>query len=400
MRLLTTSILSFSFLVAGAQNLVINGEFEPDDCILPAYYISEIIPPWHVTPRAGYWQNLLTTYYGPCTSRSTAVNIPPRTGDGAIGFPIYGLPAFTDIPHESRGYPVGLLAQPLQAGTVYQLSFWTQPVYREDIGMRQGADAPGVLLLSDTNNLNFNNLYILEDDRAIYPDEPVLTYGEWTQVCLSYEARGGERFIVLGNFRSNFDTPIQFLNPDIVPVDPVWDWGYYIVDDLYLIKHTDIPPVLPMTEEMCPDGTVTLEVQHDISGYWDDGSTSNTRTVEEPGVYTFTFLDGYCERTDAVEVVEVNCSKCHVYYPGAFTPDGDGLNDEWKPVFECVPVEYRLEVFDRQGNLVFRTYDHEETWNPLQEIQSGVYVARLRFTYELYGDRSAIDKAVEVVVLK
>lgn len=399
-KLLAFAFISFLSLNGSAQNLVINGGFEPPDCDLPAWYLQDIIPPWETMVDGGYWQDQLTLYYGPCTSRGSSLGIPARTGDGHIGFPVYGLPRSTDDPHQSRGYPVGVLTEPLEAGRLYQVTYWVHPIYNLAIGTLRGTNAPGVLFVRDTNNLPFDNLHVLVSDKALYPAQPILDYTQWTQVCISFVADGGEKYIILGNFRRNEDSNIQYLDPDNAPDNPDWDWGYYMVDDLILQPYTPEDPVLPATANLCPDEEVTIQARAGVDGTWDDGSTENTRTVDAPGQYTFTYLDGTCIKTDICNVVEVNCEKCNVYFPSAITPNGDGLNDEWSPMFECDPEEYRLEVFDRYGNLVFRTYSHLETWKPESNIQMGTYVARLRFTYNLYGKISVIDEVREITILE
>ncbi len=53
-----------------------------------------------------------------------------------------------------------------------------------------------------------------------------------------------------------------------------------------------------------------------------------------------------------------------VYYiPNAFTPDGDGLNDAFKPVFSNIDESfYHIRIFDRWGRVVFESDDVEEGW--------------------------------------
>src|SRR5690606_15222487 len=53
-----------------------------------------------------------------------------------------------------------------------------------------------------------------------------------------------------------------------------------------------------------------------------------------------------------------------VYYiPNAFTPDGDGLNDVFKPVFSHIDESsYHIRIFDRWGRVVFESDDADEGW--------------------------------------
>ncbi|MDD4209578.1 MAG: gliding motility-associated C-terminal domain-containing protein [Bacteroidales bacterium] len=53
-----------------------------------------------------------------------------------------------------------------------------------------------------------------------------------------------------------------------------------------------------------------------------------------------------------------------VYVPNAFTPNGDGINDIFKPeMLENVKEGYVFEIFDRWGQKVFATTDTEEGWD-------------------------------------
>jgi gliding motility-associated-like protein len=63
--------------------------------------------------------------------------------------------------------------------------------------------------------------------------------------------------------------------------------------------------------------------------------------------------------------------------PNAFTPNGDGVNDEIRPRGgNIVEMEYR--VYNRWGELLFKTTDPEESWNGTnqngQPQPAGTYV--------------------------
>jgi gliding motility-associated-like protein len=67
----------------------------------------------------------------------------------------------------------------------------------------------------------------------------------------------------------------------------------------------------------------------------------------------------------AVKVTALDTLQCQltVFVPGAFTPNGDTFNDAFMPVFGCPPVEYEMFVFDRWGNLIFRTTEVKQGWD-------------------------------------
>jgi gliding motility-associated-like protein len=57
-------------------------------------------------------------------------------------------------------------------------------------------------------------------------------------------------------------------------------------------------------------------------------------------------------RSNTVELIQ----SPHLYVPNAFTPNGDGVNDDWRPRPVFVK-EYELRLYDRWGRLVFSTND-------------------------------------------
>jgi len=63
--------------------------------------------------------------------------------------------------------------------------------------------------------------------------------------------------------------------------------------------------------------------------------------------------------------------------PTAFTPNGDGLNDIWKPLTRGARL-YELKVFNRWGQMVFSTNNYEQGWDGLNATE-GVYVYALSF---------------------
>ncbi len=69
-------------------------------------------------------------------------------------------------------------------------------------------------------------------------------------------------------------------------------------------------------------------------------------------------------------------------FPNAFTPNGDGANDVFRPIFPCEVVFSNLKVFSRWGELVFETNEPLTGWdgriNGL-DAPSDVYVWRVEY---------------------
>ena len=52
-----------------------------------------------------------------------------------------------------------------------------------------------------------------------------------------------------------------------------------------------------------------------------------------------------------------------VTFPSAFTPNGDGLNDTYRPVLSGEVSQYLLRIYNRKNQLVFQTTHPEEAWD-------------------------------------
>lgn len=123
---------------------------------------------------------------------------------------------------------------------------------------------------------------------------------------------------------------------------------------------------------------------------WDfgDGVTSfETNPIHEymePGRYSVNMIvtDEY-DCTDSLrQDYRINGP---VYVPNAFSPNGDGVNDEMMIVGRTIQkTEFLWVIYDRHGSLVFMSTDPEISWdgtlfNAGKEAPSGVYVYRIKY---------------------
>ena len=122
-----------------------------------------------------------------------------------------------------------------------------------------------------------------------------------------------------------------------------------------------------------PEITFTESSTNATSWLWSFGDLTNassnaqnpTFTYQEPECYMVTLevtsADG-CQDTASAEVcIDPDVS---IYVPNTFTPDGNGLNEEFIPVTIGIdPDKYELWIFDRWGNMIFYTDDLAEGWD-------------------------------------
>ena len=108
------------------------------------------------------------------------------------------------------------------------------------------------------------------------------------------------------------------------------------------------------------------------SWYWTFGDGTDASIQLPSHVYTFpgTYLvtqyveDDFECRDSTSKAVVIN-DLFFIYIPNSFSPNADGINDVFKPVITGQHPEngYRMEIFDRWGNMVFKTTDVNEAWD-------------------------------------
>ncbi|NJC25665.1 T9SS type B sorting domain-containing protein [Neolewinella antarctica] len=97
--------------------------------------------------------------------------------------------------------------------------------------------------------------------------------------------------------------------------------------------------------------TAANEINYD----WSDGFAGPRRTVGRSIDLSIIVSNACQETVVAVRTTAVSC--CEVYLPTAFSPNGDGVNDVYRPALGrsgCRSFDaYTLRVYDRWGGLVF-----------------------------------------------
>lgn len=109
--------------------------------------------------------------------------------------------------------------------------------------------------------------------------------------------------------------------------------------------------------------------------------TDPVASPRETTVYTATNLSPLGCRVSGTFTVVV-LTDAVIAIPSGFTPNGDGLNDYFGPLGK-VPGFFRLQVYNRNGELIFRSSAPEQRWNGRirGELQPpGVYIYQVEYT--------------------
>lgn len=129
--------------------------------------------------------------------------------------------------------------------------------------------------------------------------------------------------------------------------------------------------------------------QWDFSGLGRSIEANPAFTFPEPGDFPIRLIaasaDG-CSDT-ITQNVRIAVSQT-VFWPNAFSPDGDGANDTFGPLGGLNGAkDYRLAIYSRWGVLVFQSESAENTWNGRmfnngQPVPQDVYFYRAVYTDE------------------
>lgn len=90
----------------------------------------------------------------------------------------------------------------------------------------------------------------------------------------------------------------------------------------------------------------------------------------------------------------INCEPvedgCKLYFPNAFTPNGDAKNDTFLPATACPLEAYELVIFNKWGQAVFSTPDLKSDWDGRHQgvdCSAGVYAYYVRYTFPLRAEK-------------
>ncbi len=98
---------------------------------------------------------------------------------------------------------------------------------------------------------------------------------------------------------------------------------------------------------------------------WSDGATDSVRTLTSAGTYSV-IAQNNCGQVSAQVRLGVSDCRCEVYWPDAFTPNGDGTNDAFSGYVSC---QYRViqavswQVYNRWGEVVYQSAALSPGWD-------------------------------------
>ena len=327
--LLNFIIVVFSSNLAKTQskNLVQNSSFEEyKECpqeYTPQDHSHKMIPGW------GYPTIATPDYFNRCSpGRADGVSVPknfagesePHTGDAYAGAILSG----TDDGY--REYLQGSLSEPLIKGRKYCVTYYFKLASFSKFAVDQLS-----VYLSDIevkNSLKVNLPYDpqINSTVGLFLDN----IDEWEEVCTIYEANGGEKFFIMGNFKSYEQTNYVATDKNMKNLRNK-EYAYYFFDDVSIrplenctdcncVQHDfeaniidstytgGFDPITQTVEKIKNDGHIRIAMVGGTPPYrvlWNNGLKGAEVKNLPAGEYAYTAYDAYnCQQTGKVTFIQ------------------------------------------------------------------------------------------------
>lgn len=348
-------IMPFSIV---AQNLVPNPSFEDTmGCFLSTH------------PEIG-----CSVEWSESAFDNPDLNTPDLCFNGAVFFPPSSIPAFdgnnyigVDCQPMNSEFVQAELLQTMQAGKTYCVSFYAS-VCDQTLN-------PAISLgaMFSVNEMTLNPFV---NGMSAHVQGPVLFDPTvWTKITGTYTASGGEKFITLGGFQNSGQPAFVYMYIDMVEV-------------------YELPSEQNFNLEVCNGESLLLTAPAIANSYsWSTGEATSAINVTQTGIYTVEMQFGECTIIDSFIVTSTNCTidttvipqdsieNQTLFIPSAFTPNGDGINDDFKIYGEEL-TEIQLNIFNRWGEIIFTSDQSNFIWNGTNKgipVQVDVYIYQIYF---------------------
>lgn len=153
-------------------------------------------------------------------------------------------------------------------------------------------------------------------------------------------------------------------------------------------------------DSICTYGSLDIVSANAYRYYqWSNGAAERKVSVQSPGIYWLQVTDvNGCSGRDSIAILPKQCMS-GVYLPTAFTPNGDGKNDFFKALVYGKVLSFKLQIFERGGQIVFQTADPSKQWDGRNK---GVDYSTSAFVwqcfYQLEGQQPGFQKGTVLLV--
>jgi gliding motility-associated-like protein len=148
------------------------------------------------------------------------------------------------------------------------------------------------------------------------------------------------------------------------------------------------------------------------SYFWDFGDGTTSTDMNPQHIFTNTEAGATVTLTTTSSIgcvdtytiyIDVNTEPIF-YIPNTFTPDGDGYNQVFKPIFHSGydPYNFNMKIYNRWGEVMFETFDANIGWDGSygidgRDAQNGTYTYKIVFKNPKKDDRIVVNGHVNII---
>ncbi|MDT8393839.1 MAG: gliding motility-associated C-terminal domain-containing protein [Bacteroidales bacterium] len=168
----------------------------------------------------------------------------------------------------------------------------------------------------------------------------------------------------------------------------------YSEESVEILVHPNPVPAFAGQDTITTEDPLEIDAGDGFSSYlWNNGETNQVITAELEDWYSVMIESLYgCTGRDSVYVKFIAAPPPEpiadmIQVPNAFTPDNDGLNDEFRVINPPDNLtSFNMYIFNRWGQLVFESGEISPGWDGTYQNQpapAGTYVYRIK--YAIHG---------------
>ncbi len=191
----------------------------------------------------------------------------------------------------------------------------------------------------------------------------------------------------------------------------VYNPGFYAVtatvghcvfkDSLNVVFNDTLRLGLPRDTTLCMGETFIIKPTANTINYiWQDGTKTANHIATTGGLYQITATNGCGSDTATMNMVFETCP-CALLLPNAFTPNGDGVNDNFRPLHACDMQDYNMTIFNSYGEKIYFSKDPLQGWNGKvgnSRLNQGGYVWMVNYVKP--SNKQVVQKQGSVLLLR
>lgn len=158
--------------------------------------------------------------------------------------------------------------------------------------------------------------------------------------------------------------------------------NYCASSDTIVVAFEKFPSVVFSNDSIICEGEQRL-LDPEVYGNsfsWSTGATTPAITVSQEGNYILHVKNDCGTASGSIKIIKDNCQ---FYMPSAFTPNDDGLNDDFGIVSFGFIKRFDFQIFNRWGQSVFSTSNPALRWSGSingKKSPTGIYVWMVTYT--------------------